>query len=105
MEFSTLSGLIVIIDEYGCINHLTDLVKLTLNVVMLLLLELLDLIHLLVLHPLSLSEVSVGSATISLALGGPGGIDTASGANNAITQNKLTRSEPSLIVTDFIVLG
>jgi hypothetical protein len=63
--------MIVIVYEHGGVHHLTNLVKLALHVVMLLLLKLLNLIILLMFQSLSLSKVSVSGTAVSFALAGP----------------------------------
>ena len=63
--------MVIVVDEYWGVDHLADLVQLMLNVFMLLLLKSLNLLVKFMFLSLSLSVVSVTSATINfVALAG-----------------------------------
>ena len=72
----SLPRLIVVVDKDGSVHHLSNLLQLALHKVMLLPFKGLYLLHLILLLSLSLRVSSVRSATISLALSGPGCIDS-----------------------------
>lgn len=77
--------MIIVVNEYWGVDHLADLVKLMLNVLMLLLLKCLNLFVIFMFLSLSLSVVSVTGAPIFVALASPGCVDASTRADNAVT--------------------
>jgi hypothetical protein len=76
---------IIVVHENWSVDHLADLVQLMLNIFMLLLLQSLNLLVKFMFLSLSLSVVSVTSATIDfVALAGPGCVDASTRADNAV---------------------
>ena len=101
-----MSGLIVVINEYRGVDHLADLVKLKLHVLMLLLLKSLDLLIKFMLLSLPLSVVPVAGAAIDLvALAGPGRVDAPAGADDTFTEDQMAGSLAALVIADLFILG
>lgn len=97
--------IIVVYENWG-VDHLTDLLKLMLNIFMLLLLKSLNLLIKFMFLSLSLGVISVASATSNfVALAGPGCVYASTRADNAVTQYKMARGLATLVIADLLILG